>query len=247
MPHNLPKNAHKLREVLGNISENDHCIVYDQIGLFSSARGMYTLQAFGHQNVSVLDGGLPMWIKLGYTVEEGHEDEDEKRKKGTSSLTNSSLRDIKKRKDIQWSLETVKRNVESKEYQLVDLRPKGRFDGDVLETRPNTRSGHVPGSFNLPFVNLLRNVESKDVPMTLESEKKILAEFKHAGIDLDKKMAFMCGSGLTACIGRLALEKLGMTSGQTSPIYDGSWAEYGSDKMKTEVLKSTDGRSSRAK
>ena len=154
VPHNLPRDASFLREIL-NLRSEDHAIVYDQLGIFSSPRGMFTLEAFGHVNVSVLDGGLPMWLKLGLPVEIG---DDEKMTIGgppsstkrKESVTPSLKKKRKtKRTDLQWSLKDVQDNIVTKKYQLVDMRPSPRYNGKMKESRPNTRSGHVPGSFNV--------------------------------------------------------------------------------------------------
>ena len=233
VPHNLPRDASFLREML-NLRSEEHAIVYDQLGIFSSPRGMFTLEAFGHVNVSVLDGGLPMWLKLGFPVEIG-DDEKMVISKRTESVTPSSKKKRKtKRTDLQWSLKDVQDNIVSQKYQLVDVRPSPRYNGKMKESRPNTRSGHVPGSFNVPFISLLRDVKNKNIPTTLESKNAIALRFREAGVQLDEKIAFMCGSGLTACIGKLALEHIGF-EGSSSPVYDGSWAEYGSNYCKTTV------------
>jgi len=227
VPHNLPSNDTFLREVL-NLRSEDHAIVYDQLGVFSSPRGMYTIQAFGHSKVSVLDGGLPMWMKLGYPTTKGQI------RTNAPSLPSAKKRKTK-RHSIQWSIEDVEKNMKSEEFQVIDMRPAGRYEGTVKETRANTRSGHVPKSLNLPFVNLLRNIGDCDVPITLQSKDVILSAFKKAGVRVDDKIAFMCGSGLTACIGRLALEHADL-DGDSAPVYDGSWAEYGADSLKTKVV-----------
>ena len=155
VPHNLPKDASFLTESL-DLDPEDHVIVYDQLGIFSSARGMFTIQAFGHSNVSVLNGGLPMWIKLGLPI---HSDGETSVVGGPAMLSSpkqeekTTKRRIKKKKrkntDLQWTLENVKCNIQSKKYQLVDVRPSPRYHGKMKEKRPNTRSGHVPGSFNV--------------------------------------------------------------------------------------------------
>ena len=239
VPHNLPRDASFLRDVL-NLQTEDHAIVYDQLGIFSSPRGMFTLEAFGHVNVSVLDGGLPMWLKLGFPVEIGDDEkmtigEPSSSSKRKESVTPSLKKKRKtKRTDLQWSLKDVQDNIVTKKYQLVDVRPSPRYNGKMKESRPNTRSGHVPGSFNVPFTSLLRDVKNGSIPTTLESKDAIELHFREAGVQLEGKIAFMCGSGLTACIGKLALEHIGF-EGSSSPVYDGSWAEYGSNDCKTTV------------
>ena len=185
---------------------------------------MFTLEAFGHVNVSVLDGGLPMWLKLGLPVEIG---DDEKMtiggppssSKRKESVTPSLKKKRKtKRTDLQWTLKDVQDNIVTKKYQLVDVRPSPRYNGKMKESRPNTRSGHVPGSFN-DFHELTQTLRTGAFRL-LSRVRMIELHFREAGVQLEGKIAFMCGRDSL----RVSESLLWNTSVSkvSSTVYDGS-------------------------
>jgi thiosulfate/3-mercaptopyruvate sulfurtransferase len=101
--------------------------------------------------------------------------------------------------------------------QIVDARSAERFAGKAPEPRPGLRSGHMPGSFNVPFDRVLDNGN-------LASRERVEAAFRNAGVDLDKPIITSCGSGMTAAILTFALDSIGRTA---QGLYDGSWTEWG--------------------
>ena len=86
--------------------------------------------------------------------------------------------------------------------QIVDARSAERFAGKAPEPRPGLRSGHMPGSFNVPFERVLDNGR-------LASRERIEEAFTSAGVDLDKPIITSCGSGVTAAILTFALDRIG--------------------------------------
>jgi len=112
---------------------------------------------------------------------------------------------------------------QSAEATIVDARSQARFEGTVAEARKNCRSGHAPGSRNLPFTALLKEGGE------MVSADEIVAAFEKAGIaaPLSAPLIGSCGSGVTAAVLALALEHAGRS--QLMECYDGSWAEYGAD------------------
>jgi thiosulfate/3-mercaptopyruvate sulfurtransferase len=122
------------------------------------------------------------------------------------------------RSDLVWGIGPVLANTYSHASQLVDARSIGRFHGTEPEPRPGIRGGHVPGSLNLPYPELV-NPDG-----TLKSAAELRARFAAAGVDPDQPVAALCGSGLTACAVLLALASLG---NDRTRLYDGSWTEWG--------------------
>ena len=103
------------------------------------------------------------------------------------------------------------------DWQIVDARAAGRFNGEVPEPRPGLRSGHITGSKNLPFSELLNE------DGTLKSELELSMIFEAKGIDTNRPIINSCGSGMTACVVDLALKTVGA---EKTILYDGSWTEY---------------------
>jgi thiosulfate/3-mercaptopyruvate sulfurtransferase len=110
-------------------------------------------------------------------------------------------------------------NIKDKSFELIDARSKERFLGLQSEPRKELKSGNIEGSKNIPFLLLINNDDR-----TFKSKEDLASIFKKNKIDMNKQLAFTCGSGVTACILGLANS---IISGKSPLIYDGSWSEYG--------------------
>ncbi len=208
LPHMLPSAkifaAHM--EALG-IGNDTNVVVYDGMGLFTSARPWWMLRAFGHDKVAILDGGLPKWIAEGQPVT------DRPAPHRAASFKASP------RPEMVRNVEALRSNLNSMSEQILDARSAGRFAGAEPEPRPNCRPGHIPGSQNLPYDHLI-DPQSKTVLPT----HCLQSRFSGVGIDLDKPVVTSCGSGVTACVLALGLHLLGKND---VAVYDGSWSEWG--------------------
>ncbi|HYP57116.1 MAG TPA: rhodanese-like domain-containing protein, partial [Beijerinckia sp.] len=111
----------------------------------------------------------------------------------------------------------VKQAAESASAQIVDARAAPRFKGEIPEPRAGLRSGHIPGSLNLPWREVVNDGRIKPV-------EEIAQAFGKIGVDLNRPVITTCGSGVTAAILLLALETIGK---QGVILYDGSWTEWG--------------------
>ena len=191
------------------INNNDHIIIYDNSDVFSSCRVWYNFLYFNHDPnlVSVLDGGFKKW-----SSEKKQLDENIIKLSVTNYVANENSNMVINKDDIN-------KNIDRKEFQLIDARGKQRFLGLQPEPRKELRSGNIKGSINLPYTEL---INSKD--RTLKKKEELIQIFSKNKISTEKDMAFTCGSGVTACILGLANS---IISGKKPKVYDGSWAEYG--------------------
>jgi thiosulfate/3-mercaptopyruvate sulfurtransferase len=207
LPHMMPKAAAfaEAASAMG-IGDGMTIIVYDGLGLFSAPRVRWMFKAFGARDVRLLDGGFPAWTAQRHPVAEGPQ-APRPRRSFTARFDATAVAD----------LGDIRRTLHSGDAQVIDARPADRFRGEAPEPRAGVRSGHMPGSYNLPFGELLANGQLKD-------EAAIKAAFTAAGIDLNRPLITSCGSGVSAAILSVALELIGHPA---RSLYDGSWAEWG--------------------
>lgn len=191
------------------VSNDTHVVLYDnneKLGMYSVGRAWWMFKIFGHEKVSVLDGGIPRWISCGYPVEKGPEPQvSPVSYKATFNPT--LLRDLKQ----------VKEAIDTKSEQVIDGRPKGRYDGTAPEPNPKLRSGHILGSVSLPFTMLI-DPQTK----TFKSKEGIKQAFDSVGVDLEKPMLMTCGGAVVAGMLAFSLHQIG----KQVPVYDGSWSDW---------------------
>lgn len=213
LPHMLPSN-----EVFANaisskgISNNDHVVVYVHPNCFSGPRLWWMFKAYGHTNVSILDGGLNAWKAAGGETIVNEPLSPVKPGNFTAELAGVNLIDV----------DGVLKVVNTGSAQIVDARSKGRFEGTAPEPRAGLEGGHMPGSLNLPFTMLVQD----DDFTKFRSPTEIRDAFKDAGVIFGSRIVLTCGSGVSAAVLALGLNLLGQEMA-SSPIYDGSWSEWG--------------------
>jgi thiosulfate/3-mercaptopyruvate sulfurtransferase len=207
-PHMYPDAAQFARDVSAlGISSGDTAVAYDSGGWVAAPRAWWMFLSFGHRDVKVLDGGLKKWLNEGRPTHSGKV--TPKPGKIRARLDPSFVR----------SKQQLLDNLETRAEQLVDARPRPRFEGTVAEPWPGRRSGHIPGSRNVPYAELFDANTGAMKP--LDALRKA---FTGAGVDLERPIVTSCGSGVSALVLTLALYRLGVRG---TALYDGSWAEWG--------------------
>ncbi|WP_196139124.1 3-mercaptopyruvate sulfurtransferase [Aliikangiella sp. G2MR2-5] len=207
LPHMLPseKEFEESVKKLG-INQDSTVIIYDAMGVFSSPRGWWMFKVFGHDNVAILDGGLPKWAAAGLPVDEEF----------STTKTNGDFKATFQPERVK-SAEQVLEASKDLQIQIVDARSVGRFNGTETEPRKGLRGGHIPGSKCLPFTNLLEHGLFKSKKEMGEAFQQVISK-EHGEI------IFSCGSGVTASVLAIAAEEVGY---KNLSVYDGSWSEWG--------------------
>jgi thiosulfate/3-mercaptopyruvate sulfurtransferase len=192
------------------IGNDHHVIAYDHLGgTCAAARVWFMFRAFGHSQVSILNGGRTKWNAEGRAMTQAASSFP------PATFQVSANPSVRSKKDMR-------ANIEARTYQVLDARARGRFEGTEPEPRPGLRSGHIPGSRNLPFLQLI-DAETK----VWKNPDFIRECFVAAGIDLAAPLTTTCGSGVSACALAFGAHLAGKTD---VAIYDGSWLDWGNDQ-----------------
>ena len=209
LPHMMPDENYFSEKISSlGISNNDHLIIYDMYGMFSAARIWFMFKAFGHNNISLLNGGFPAWLDSGGEV--------------SNKINNlkTTIYKGKLNKLLIADYQQVLENLTNQKYLVLDARSPERFSGISEEPRPGMKSGHIPKSKNLYFNDLIDQDTKKFI-----KKEEIENLIKKSGIDINKDIICSCGSGVTACIIKFAIELI--SKNKNIKIYDGSWSEWG--------------------
>lgn len=208
LPHMLPSAADFADRMASlGLDDGDDFVVYDGSGAnLSAARAWWMFRVFGHDRTAVLDGGSGMWRAEGRPLEA--KAVRLPRGRFHARLDRARVRDLAAMREM----------VARGDAQIVDMRSAGRFAGSEPEPRAGLRGGHVPGSVNLPYQELVAPDGTVLPPPLLERR------LRAAGIDPSRPVVATCGSGTSACTLIHALHLLGHDD---VALYDGAWTEWG--------------------
>ena len=207
LPHMAPpveKFMSRLRAM--GVGDGHQVVVYDGAGLMSAARVWWLFRLMGQFDVAVLDGGFPKWQAEGRPVED------------LPPVVRDRHMTVRRQAGMIKDVTQVAAAAKLGDYQILDARAPERFRGEAEEPRPGLRSGHIPNSKNVPFMTLLNE------DGTMKDGDDLRAAMEDAGVELGKPTITTCGSGVTAAVINLALERLGHDN---HALYDGSWSEWG--------------------
>ncbi|MEL7098147.1 MAG: 3-mercaptopyruvate sulfurtransferase [Pseudomonadota bacterium] len=207
LPHMAPpveKFMSRMRSM--GVGDGHQVVIYDGAGLLSAARVWWLFRLMGQRDVAVLDGGFPKWQAEGRPIED------------MPPITRDRHMTVRYQNHLVRDVTQVSHASKLSDIQVVDARAAARFRGDAPEPREGLRAGHIPGSRNVPYDTLL------NADKTMKAPDEIRAVYEAAGVDLSRPVITTCGSGVTAAILALALERIGHDAWS---LYDGSWAEWG--------------------
>ena len=171
------------------IKNDDHIVVYDYSDTYSSCRLWFALKYFGHQKVSVLDGGMKKWLAENRSTD-NKIDEDLGKFSNIDKLNPENKYKVKEKTDLIKNKKQIDENINKNQFQTVDARSRERFEGKVDEPRSGLRRGCIVGSKNLPFKDCI-NAETN----TFKSKDELSKIFIKNNIDITKPIVFTCGSG----------------------------------------------------
>ncbi|EOJ9612464.1 3-mercaptopyruvate sulfurtransferase [Serratia marcescens] len=205
LPHMLPTAA-EFAAAAGQlgISERDTLVIYDEGNQFSAPRGWWTFRNFGAERVYVLDEGLNGWTAQGQALATGPA---QPAPQTFNARFNADA--VVDMRQVEQALGTP--------VQILDARAAPRFYAEAPEPRPGLHRGHIPGSINIPYGELLENGRFK----SLEALRQT---FNDKGVDINGPIITSCGSGVTAAV--LAFGLLSLGAPQVK-LYDGAWSEWG--------------------
>lgn len=208
LPHTMPSASQftERAQALG-LGRTDTVVVYDAVGIYSSARAWWMLRAHGFDRAAVLDGGLPGWTAGGHPVQDGAV--------GAHTGARGDFTPAP-RHGLVVGADEVTAALADPRRAVLDARSRGRYAGTAPEPRPGLRGGHMPGAFNLPFTELQRDGHMLPANELRDALRATIGERQHP--------VFSCGSGVTACVLALAADLAGY---RDTAVYDGSWSEWG--------------------
>ncbi|SEO20714.1 thiosulfate/3-mercaptopyruvate sulfurtransferase [Paracoccus alcaliphilus] len=189
------------------IGDGHQVVLYDNSDVRSAARVWWTFRLMGKADVAVLDGGFAKWQAEGRPVED------------MPPILRDRHITVQRQAGLVRDVTQVAAASKLADHEIIDARSPERFRGEVPEPRPGLRAGHIPGAKNVPFGRLFNE------DGTMKDAQSLRGIFESAGVDLGRPAITSCGSGITAAVLSLALERIGH---RHHSLYDGSWTEWGS-------------------
>ncbi len=191
------------------IDTNTHVVAYDDRGGATCARLWWLLRYFGHDKVSLLDGGIAQWIAEGRALQI---DVPKVARKNFVAQSPRQSMVVDK-----LAVDALRRDPHA---HVLDVRVGERYRGEIEPIDP--KAGHVPGAKNAPIAGNLKS----DNDLRFRTPDEIRARFEKLGIARNDQVVAYCGSGVNACQAVFALTLAGF---ENPLLYEGSWSDWSRD------------------
>ena len=218
--HPLPQ-ASDFAAFLGRIGwdRSKLLVAYDERNNAMAARLWWLMRNFG-LDAALLDGGLEAWSRAGLPLETG--------------IVNEAAEGppvLQPQADMTVSARTILDDLGQRSLTLLDARSPERYCGEVEPI--DSKAGHIPGALNRPFALNLDESGCFKTADQLRGEFSALLRGRPPG-----SVVHSCGSGVTACHNRFAMELAGLDPGM---VYAGSWSEWVRDETRPIATGSSPG------
>lgn len=189
-----------------DINANTHVIAYDDEGGGCASRFIWTLNVFGHDKTSLLNGGLHSWANEGHTLTN---EEPASAEPGNYSLNNTG--------QYTTDRDYIRQHLDDKNTVLLDARSAAEFSG---EKKFADKAGHIPGAVHFEWTDAMdRNNNLRLLP-----EGVIEQRLEQLGVTKEKEVICYCQSHHRSAFSYLMLRHLGY---ENVKGYPGSWSDWG--------------------
>ena len=189
------------------IGDDTHVVVYDHAGGQFATRLWWALTYYGHDHVSVLDGGFRKWTAEGRPI--------------TAEVPDPGPAAFAPRPRLGWraDAEGMLAASQNESAIVLDARDEGQYTGEIA--RGEGRAGRVPGARHL-HADALLDPESG----TFRPHEELAGKLRESGVPEDKDVPLVayCNGGVAATVPLFVLHRLGH---KNLTNYDGSWNEWG--------------------
>jgi thiosulfate/3-mercaptopyruvate sulfurtransferase len=199
--HPIPTEEHFSGVMQGiGLNQDTLLVAYDDGSHAGAARLWWLARYFGHDRVSVLNGGLAAWTRAGLPTDT------------EAPLAQSGSFKAAAKPAMRLDFEQV--TTASPAPLLVDARDRGRYSGAVEPIDP--LAGHIPGALNMPWQTAM---DAQGLLLDAQGQRQ---RWQHL-LNNERPLVNYCGSGVTACVNLLSMELAGINN---ALLYPGSWSDW---------------------
>ena len=191
------------------ISEDSKLILYDRLGSMWAARLWWMFRSMGCTRAAVLDGGWRRWSDEGRAV--------------STDAASYAPTEFRATADLERfaDLDEVRAFVESGGSCLINALGRDQHSG-ADGGRTYGRAGHIPGSTNVPAMELIDPETGR-----YRASEELAEMFAAVAPDRSQRVVTYCGGGIAASNDALVLSLLGY---ENVAVYDASMSEYAADE-----------------